>query len=209
MGLRVLGALVLAAAIGPLAPAIALADGGGLEKPMAAARADAKLAAVERDVAAAKAAGVRPVVVFDIDDTLVRSGEGRPHPQRAVPGAAAYVRSLQQQGAKIVYLTGRPSSSRAETKRTLDRFGMPLPKTTLITNGTKLPTVEYKERALGRIEHIGKPVAFFDNEKENARMFRASYPDHAVKVFRPDTRSTRPDPGGKGPIFVIKDFRRR
>jgi len=174
-----------------------------LDEAMSRARATARLEQVGQQVTAMKDAGGHPVVVFDIDGTVMNSPP-LSHDPVAVPGAAAYVKSLVAAGATLVYLTGRKERERATTNTQLAQLG--LPRAPLYMNRSSLPTVEYKRHAIGPIERRGTPVAFFDNEKENARMFRAEYPDRHVRVFRPDTTSARPDPGGPGPIYVIKDF---
>src|SRR5687768_7378236 len=77
-----------------------------------------ELRGVEREVTHLVRLGRRPVVVFDIDDTLVYSR--RPG---AIAGAAAYARRLAARGAKVVYLTGRQEKDRAITVAHLRRHG--------------------------------------------------------------------------------------
>lgn len=209
-------ALAFALSTLAVAPRAALAE-HGLERTLSPAKTAHKLETLWQTIATMKAAGQRPVVVFDIDDTLLRSprpgSQGGPVLTRAVPGAAAYVRSLAALGAHVVYLTGRPEkgTNRQETMAQLARFGFPVQNTTLRLNDTKLSPLEFKRSVLPDLHRLGTPAAFFDNEMENVRMFRSEMPAH-VPVFRPDTHSTRPDPGphagpgARGPVYVIHDF---
>jgi hypothetical protein len=74
----------------------------------------------------------------------------------------------------------------------------------MLNPNRKMNTVDWKRSATPAIKKLGTPVAVFDNEYANVRMFRQRYPRTAV--FRLDTTSIKPDPGGKGTIFVINDF---
>jgi hypothetical protein len=178
-----------------------------LDHPLPARVAREKLDAVETRVANLATQDKHPVVIFDIDDTLVRTPT-RLHPDpSAVPGAAAYVKAILSAGATVVYLSGRGEDERQETVDMLAKFGIPhVPRERLMLNPSDKPTVEWKTDALKEIVKLGEPVAAFDNEKENARMFRRELPESDVAVFRLDTSSKRKDPGGTGPIYVIKNF---
>jgi hypothetical protein len=181
---------------------------GPLDRPLPVNVARQKLNAVENTVRTLAAQEKHPVVIFDIDDTLVRV-PGPAHPDgAAVAGAASYVKTLVQAGAQVVYLSGRGEDERGSTVDILRRFGLPLDShEKLVLNPTNAPTVEYKAAALHEIVKLGQPVAAFDNEKENARMFRRELPQSDVSVFRLDTDSHRGDPGGTGPVYVIKNFK--
>ena len=150
--------------------------------------------------------GEQPYVVFDIDDTLLTWPRGDT-PRLMIPGALAYLLSLKKAGAKIVYVTGRGLDMRAETEEQLRTFGFPLSEDEkLFLNDTELRTVEFKTKTTKDLVRAqGKPVAAFDNEKENARMFRRELGSD-VTVVRLRTTSQRPDPGGDGAITVVDDF---
>jgi acid phosphatase class B len=165
------------------------------------------LVSVRDEVARRAALGEQPIVVFDIDDTLLTWPRGET-PRLVVPGALAYVQSLAKAGAKIVYITGRGADMRDETVAHLRDHGFPISGgEQLLLNDTELRTVEFKTQATRDLVRTqGVPVAAFDNEKENARMFRREIPDAGVTVVRLRTTSQRPDPGGEGPIAVIDDF---
>jgi acid phosphatase class B len=191
--------------IGTAAPAPAHAElGRNLDAPLAAWHANRSLKKVFHAVEKTKDA----VVVFDIDDTLVRWPSRDSKEPYDMAGAAEYVNALKARGAKIVYLTGRwdKKEERSATEKLLRDFGLPLDGATLIMNGSDQPTVEYKRSALARIRQLGTPVAFFDNEKENVRMFREEFPDKRVWVLRPATVSSREDPGGHGRVDVFRRF---
>ena len=179
-----------------------------LKVPLAPAAAAQKLAAVQKKVRALAAAGKRPVAVFDIDDTLLHNGPFTPKAlaNTPEPGAVPFVRALSAAGATIVYLTGRNTSELAKTTAALKDAGLPLGADAhlMLNPDRKMKTVDWKRSATPAILKLGKPVAVFDNELANVRMFREAYPTSAV--FRLATSSVKPDPGGNGPIFVIKDF---
>ena len=160
--------------------------------------------------------GKRPVVVFDVDDTLYGATDGSlytHHKDRVeeIHGAAQYLHTLAKTGAKIVYLTGRGESWRQATEAQFAKFDFPLGGPhELMLNPSKdweVPgaALEFKKSVRTQILAKGRPVAFFDNDMANVRMFRDQYPDS--KVFRLRTRTARPDPGGRGKILVIDDYR--
>ncbi|MEO6954966.1 MAG: HAD family acid phosphatase [Polyangia bacterium] len=180
----------------------------GLTAPLSAPVTAKKLAIVTQKVRALAAAGRTPVAVFDIDDTLLHNGRFTPKPlvNTAEPGAVSYVKSLRAAGATIVYLTGRKASQETKTVAALKEAGLPTGGTTklMLNPSSKMSSVDWKRSATPAIAKLGKTVAVFDNEFENVRMFRLAYPRSSI--FRLATSSNRPDPGGKGSIYVIKDF---
>jgi hypothetical protein len=189
----------------PRAPVAAAAR--GLTIPVAPKVALAKLDAVEATVASEAAKGKSPWVIMDIDDTLMHTVT---YPRNTpIPGAVSYANSLVKAGAKIVYITGRKDipSQRTKTVASLQELGFPLGTNgELRLNNTKLNTVTYKHEATNDlVKERGVPVAAFDNEIANARMFRDDLPKSAL-VFRLATQSFSKDTGGKGNILVIKDF---
>lgn len=165
------------------------------------------LVSVREEVARRVALGEQPIVVFDIDDTLLTWPRGDT-PRVVVPGALAYVLSLKRAGARLVYITGRGADMRAETVEHLREHGFPITTDEqLFLNDTELRTVDFKTQATRELVRTrGVPVAAFDNEKENARMFRRELRDPSVTVVRLRTTSQRPDSGGDGPIAVVDDF---
>lgn len=179
-----------------------------LDVSVAPSTARQQLLSVREEVVRRVKAGERPMVIFDIDDTLLTWPRADLPNRQLVPGALAYLKSLKDAGAKIVYITGRHEEARAETVEHLRSFGFPVGADDhLVLNDTNLSTIDYKTTATrAAVRTYGKPVAAFDNEKENARMFRREFPDPNIAVVRLRTTTQRPDSGGDGPITVIDDF---
>jgi hypothetical protein len=184
------------------------ARAGYLDRSISRAETGARLAAVLGEVGARAQAwrerrGPRPVVVFDIDDTLIRHHErGR---LSAMEGAPRYLRELRERGALIVYLTARPARKERETRELLARYRFPLHHDVeLLLNTGKADQYAWKREASGRVRAMGFPVALFDNDKRHVRTYRAEFP--ASRVFRLNTRSSSEDPGGKGLFEVIDGY---
>ena len=166
---------------------------------------------VVREVKSAAAAGQRPVVVFDIDDTLIRWRKlgGQKVSYTEMPGALDYVHALTDAGARIVYLTARPERLRRQTQALLRRMGLPLSQdhALMMRRPGQSSFVRSKERARPRILALGRPVALFDNDLANVRLFRGQYPD--ARVFRVVGHSGSSDPHpelGRDGIRVVSDL---
>ncbi len=175
---------------------------GALDVPLSSAVASQKLRAFRQQVRDAAAQGRKPVVVFDLDDTLVRL-----FTKKQIPGAAAFVSGVLSDGARVVYQCGRKEGQRAVTEALLTSNGMPIntkAQLWLKSKSEKACTVDWKKAQKPQLEALGCPIGFFDNEKVNVRMFRAEFPQSCV--FRLTTTAYYPDPGGKGTIWPIKDF---
>ena len=191
--------LALALALGLAAPD---ARAKSLDTSLSATKTAQKLALVRQKVQAAVALHKTPVVVFDVDDTLRRVFGGH-----QVPGAAAYVNTLLQDGATVIYQCGRKESQRATTTTQLTSLGIPIGPNAqlwLKPQNVSLSAVEWKKSQKPQLKALGKLVSFFDNERCNARMFRKEFPSSCV--FRLNTRSYYPDPGGTGTIWVIDNY---
>jgi|SRR5690349_11280624 len=182
-----------------------------LDRLMAARHLDAVIHQVEK----AARAGDRPVVVFDIDDTLIKwkKVNGRKVDEwTAMPGSAAYLGALAKAGAQIVYLTARPESDvlREETLDLLQQIGVPLGEqheVIMAPPGWEGSAADGKELAATRIRAKGRPLAFFDNDMANVRLFRRQYPD--ATVFRLAGHSAHADPEprkGKDGVHVVRDY---
>lgn len=119
----------------------------------------------------------------------------------AYPGSAAYVTSLKNAGATIVYLTGRhlggnrknvapgaepavEAGMRDGTLQSLAQNGLPVPygKRVRLIMKPQFQTsdVEYKQGLLKEIEALGVPVAVFDNEPKIDNMFVTNWPDATI-----------------------------
>jgi acid phosphatase class B len=177
---------------------------GILDRSMPHDEAMRRLAAVRSEVRCAARQGKAVVCVFDIDDTLVMHGHGGA--TRTAPGAVSYVNSLMKAGARIVYLTARPEHKRDETQRLLKSYKLPLnERAELLCNPKNNDGVAWKGDSKPQVLQRGFPVAFFENDKTHVRTFRNAYP--TSHVFRLNTRSSRPDPGGQGLFEVIDGFK--
>jgi hypothetical protein len=180
-----------------------------LERSVSPVRQQAELERILADVRAEAAAGRTPVVIFDIDDTILytdRNGlTGRP-----VPGAVKYVKAVLRAGAVVVYLTGRRENELRRTRAQLTQGGFPLGgQARLMMNPARTweRALRWKSRARRIIDKLGPTVAVFENEKENVRMFRAGYP--AARIVRVNTRSDYPDNGrGARGIVVVEHLLR-
>lgn len=173
------------------------------------------LDSILRDVERSARAGQRPVVVFDIDDTLVKwkKVNGKKIDEWSpMPGGAAYLRAIERAGAQIVYLTARPHSDvlRAETLGLLQQIGVPLgPKheVMMAPEGWEGSAADGKALAEPAIRAKGRPLAFFDNDHANVRLFRRQYPD--ATVFRVAGHSAHEDPEparGLDGVVVVRDY---
>lgn len=183
-----------------------------LDRTLPDARAGGELDDVLAGVGAARKAGKTPMVVVDIDDTILRWRKVNGEKVSASPmaGAAAYLARLERAGARIVYLTGRPEGDRAATRKVLRALGVPRGRRhRLIMNRLPpdRPIVESKEAAHAEILEVGTPVAFFDNDLANVRLFRRQYP--GAQVVRVAGHSGSPDPEpqrGLDDVAVVSDF---
>jgi hypothetical protein len=160
----------------------------------------------------ARQAGRTPVVVIDIDDTILKwkKVDGQKVSASPMPGAASYLHALERAGARIVYLTGRPEAARDETRKVLRALGVPRGgQHRLIMNrlGPGRPIVESKSAARAEIMEVGTPVAFFDNDLANVRLFRRQYPGAQVVRVAGHSASSDPEPErGLDDVAVVVDF---
>jgi hypothetical protein len=183
-----------------------------LERTLTATRAGGELDDVLDQVRAERARGRTPVVVVDVDDTILRWKKvgGEKVSASPMPGAAGYLRALEKAGARIVYLTGRHEEHRAATRKVLRALGVPRgPRHRLIMNrlSTDRPIVESKRAARAEILRLGTPVALFDNDLANVRLFRHQYPQAQVVRVAGHSGSVDPEPQlGLDDVAVVVDF---
>jgi len=175
-----------------------------LSKPVAKPAGRKRLNQIRDKVRSLSRAGKKPVVVFDIDDTLVRENHSTGK-SRALYGAVKYVKSLHKAGATIVYLTARKERARAETTKMLKKKRLPVAGAShLLMNDTRLKGDLWKVSAKPRVLAHGKPLAMYDNDFTHVRNYRKMFPNSSV--FRINTISRRKDPGGTGVIEVLHGF---
>jgi hypothetical protein len=128
-----------------------------------------------------------------------------------IRGARAYVEKLVKAGAKIVYVTGRRETYRAQSLKVLADAGFPAEtiflKPVTQAGQPKISTHEFKEAtAKGPVAAMGRVVAAFDNEPENCNAFRRALPQDGRVIwldtlYKPTSKITEPA------IDVIRDFR--
>lgn len=98
-----------------------------------------------------------------------------------VAGGVPFVRRCWNEGATIVYLTGRDIPGMIlGTTRTLRDDGFPLgvPRTELVMKPTfEEPDTSFKTRLLDPLNELGQVVASFDNEPVNCNLFYRRWPD--------------------------------
>jgi hypothetical protein len=104
-----------------------------------------------------------------------------------MPGAPAFARALAALGARIAYVTGRPSRMEDGTLHVFRRHGFPLPDgvhTRLFMKpGDDLEDDAWKAIAREAVEVFGPPVAAFDNEPAHVNAYARAWPGaYAVHV---------------------------
>lgn len=111
-----------------------------------------------------------------------------PYSQLDVPiaGAAAYVQSLWQRGAVIVYLSGRNADGMLTgTTASLQKWGFPVGVRgvqVVLKPSFSEPDDTFKKASLAQISALGQVVASFENEPGNLGMMATRWPD-ATPVF--------------------------
>jgi hypothetical protein len=187
-----------------VAPIARSDKGGALDRSLSRQETAQRLNRIIGEVRTLAQRGARPVVVFDIDDTLVR--DSRSCGKKPMHGAVTYLKDLQAAGARVVYLSARPAYKRADTEQQLGSMGFPVAHATILLNDLKTDGVSWKRAASPRVRSLGFPVALFDNDKAHVRTFRGEFP--TSHVFRLNTRSSHSDPGGTGLFEVIDGYYR-
>jgi len=98
-------------------------------------------------------------------------------------GSQAWVRQLVEQGATVIYLTGRSDTLTPGTRRELLEEGFPLAAhTRLILQPDKVPDDVFKESVTHSLKDQFDIVATVDNEPANILAFVRGAPD-ALHVF--------------------------
>jgi beta-phosphoglucomutase-like phosphatase (HAD superfamily) len=112
-----------------------------------------------------------------------------------MPGAPAFVRALAAAGARIAYVTGRPSRMEDGTLHVLQRHGFPLPdgvRTRLLMKpGEDLGDDAWKEIARAAVDAFGPVVLAFDNEPAHVNAYARAWPE-ALAVHLDTDHSPRP-----------------
>ncbi len=122
-------------------------------------------------------------------------------------GSIAYVRSLYDLGAHIVYLTGRNEPNMKKgTLESMRKLGFPMGKrTTLILKPRfEMDDLIYKKGAFEQIRKLGQVIASFENEPRNLNAMGEAFPK-SVLVFIDSQHSSAPDVPTEQAHWV-KDF---
>jgi len=181
-----------------LAPAVARADHSFLDRSLSRPDARRLLHEVKHQVKALARQGRRPLVVCDLDDTLIRR-------RTSIPGAVSYLNKLTRDGARIIYLTGRPTYKKHDTIALLKHLGLPVHGQKFLFNPLSHDAAEWKRSARPMILERGTPVAFFENDKRAACTYSQQYRES--RVIRLNTRSSRSPLAQWGAnLAVIQDF---
>lgn len=120
---------------------------------------------------------------------------------KPIAGAAAYVRSLDREGAQIVYLTGRDRPNMGKgTEENLRRLGFPKGEL-LMKPDAKMDDFSFKQSAIEHIRELGQIVGVFENEPANLNLLHEAFPD-AIGVFVDTIHSPKPDRPYAGAAWV-------
>ena len=193
-------------------------------------RAFAERVRLERPELAVKLDAVVPTAVpYLLTDTLARLGITEEHdiqPLRdhwiscffsdswmvhdtALPGAVEFARSCWQNGASIVYLTGRDLPNMAlGSFASLRDTGFPVgvPGTALVCKpDPAIPDEHYKRDVCPEMARVGQVIASFDNEPGNCNAFLEHFPTAASVLLA--TQHMPGAPALQHGVDVIADFR--
>jgi hypothetical protein len=109
-----------------------------------------------------------------------------------VPGAPAYARALVAAGARLAYVSGRPSSMEPGTRESFRAHGFPMPDGLAVHLFLKprreLLDDDWKAEAARLVGRVGPVVAIFDNEPLHVNTFAECWPEAmAVHVETDDS----------------------
>jgi hypothetical protein len=126
----------------------------------------------------------------------------------AYEGAARFARELHEQGAELIYLTGRDEPGMGDgTRDNLIRDGFPWERERthlLLKKAAHLPDLEHKTEAQHYIRQQGNLVASFENEPPNLVALADLFPE-AMHVFVDTVCSDHPAEARTG-LYRIKSF---
>ncbi|HET8539528.1 MAG TPA: hypothetical protein VFL83_06620 [Anaeromyxobacter sp.] len=112
-----------------------------------------------------------------------------------VPGAPAFVRAVAAQGARVVYVTGRPVWMEDGTLDVFRRHGFVLPdgsRTRLLMKpGDGLSDDAWKSLAREAVDDLGRVALAFDNEPAHVNAYARAWPS-ALAVHLDRDHSPRP-----------------
>lgn len=126
-----------------------------------------------------------------------------------LPGAVQFARACYDNGAVLMYLTGRDLPLMGiGSFRSLRDLGFPIgvPGTELVLKpDAAMPDEAFKRLTAPKLARVGKVIAAFDNEPANCNIFLAHYPEcDSVLV---DTQHMPGAPLPDARVRVVGDFR--
>ncbi len=125
-----------------------------------------------------------------------------------IPGAVRFAVACHEQGAFLVYLTGRDLPGMAlGTFKSLRDLGFPIGAmgTKLVTKPAfEIPDTEFKRSVARDLARFGEVVAVFDNEPANCNLLLEAHPE-CDSVFV-DTQHAPDPPNLDRRVFVIDTF---
>lgn len=126
----------------------------------------------------------------------------------ATPGALSFVKACHEQGALIVYLTGRDLPNMAlGTFGSLRDLGFPIgvPNTSLITKPTfEMPDTDFKLAVAPQLSLHSPVLASIDNEPANVNLFLQLHPESLGVLI--DTQHAPDPPELDARAHVIDSF---
>jgi hypothetical protein len=129
---------------------------------------------------------------------------------RALPGAAAYVTSLWNHGAYVMYLTGRDVPRMLEgTSASLRDQSFPVadPRAVLVMKGDpKQPDLEFKKKVFDDVARLGVVVGVFENEPANLTAMEDRFPE-AIAGFVDTTHDPKKTDVVRAQAAWLRDFR--
>lgn len=126
-----------------------------------------------------------------------------------VPGAAAFLKRVQDIGVRVLYLSGRHTKRmRDNTILQLKRHGMPVDDTTLkLKESPREKDTVYKPRAFRELADRWHVLANFENEYVNLHAMLVNRPEPIVPVIVDTPHSAVPVPPLPCEVLRIQDFR--
>ncbi|MBI3507574.1 MAG: HAD family hydrolase [Proteobacteria bacterium] len=127
-----------------------------------------------------------------------------------IAGAAEYCAAMLEEGALLVYLTGRDETMRRGSEAALKRHAFPLPDGGKVRLMLKprfdIPDPEFKAEAARRCAALGEVVGTFENEPAHVNLFQDAFPAalHVLLDTRHSGKPVEPHPAA----HRIPDFSR-
>jgi hypothetical protein len=126
----------------------------------------------------------------------------------ALAGSVAFVRACHQNGATVVYLTGRDLPMMAlGTFGSLRMLGFPIGVAgveIVLKPDANMADEPFKRMVAPTLARVGDVIASFDNEPANCNLFKEAFPDAEIGLL--DTQHVPGAPRPRADVAVIADF---